>query len=133
VSLVLVDIDHFKRVNDRHSHLVGDAVLRALATEIGRHCRVSDLAARIGGEEFVVLLPNTGFREACTVAERVRASIAALNLTRLAPSLRITVSAGVAGSSPGCHADALLAAADEALYAAKRGGRNRVRGNAPDE
>jgi diguanylate cyclase (GGDEF)-like protein len=128
VSLVLIDIDHFKWVNDRHSHLVGDAVLRALSTEITRHCRVSDLAARIGGEEFVVLLPNTGRTEALAVAERLRASVEALDLTQFANGVRITVSAGVAGTSRAMTAEALLAAADEALYAAKRGGRNQVRG-----
>jgi diguanylate cyclase (GGDEF)-like protein len=130
LSLVLIDIDHFKRVNDRHSHLVGDAVLRALATEITRHCRVSDLAARIGGEEFVVLLPNTGRIEALAVAERLRASVEKLPLDQLAEGLRITVSAGVAGTATGIGADALLAEADAALYQAKRGGRNRVRGSA---
>jgi len=131
VSLVLIDIDHFKRVNDRHSHLVGDAVLRALATEITRHCRVSDLAARIGGEEFVVLLPATARQEALAVAERLRTSVEALRLDQLAPRLRITVSAGVAGTTEAMTAEALLAAADAALYEAKRGGRNRVRGARP--
>ncbi len=128
VSLVLIDIDHFKWVNDRHSHLVGDAVLRALASEITRHCRVSDLAARIGGEEFVVLLPNTARTEALAVAERLRASVEALDLTQFANGVQITVSAGVAGTNRAMTPDALLAAADEALYAAKRGGRNQVRG-----
>jgi diguanylate cyclase (GGDEF)-like protein len=136
VSMVLVDIDHFKRVNDRHSHLVGDAVLRALAAEITRHCRVSDLAARIGGEEFVVLLPRTSPVEARAVAERLRTSVASLDLGRLAAGLRVTVSAGVAGlpgavgldASPGTATpEHLLAAADAALYDAKRSGRNRVR------
>ena len=131
VSLVLIDIDHFKRVNDRHSHLVGDAVLRALAVEITRHCRVSDLAARIGGEEFVVLLPNTGRSEALVVAERLRASVEALDLSRFAPGLRITVSGGVAGTDREMTAEELLAAADTALYMAKRGGRNRVREASP--
>ena len=128
VSLVMVDVDHFKRVNDQHSHLVGDAVLRSLATEISRHCRVSDLAARIGGEEFAVLLPTTTLLEARAVAERLRASVAALDLSAIAPGLRITVSAGVSSSAAGTSVEALLAAADAALYAAKRGGRNRVRG-----
>jgi diguanylate cyclase (GGDEF)-like protein len=127
VSLVLIDIDHFKRVNDRHSHLVGDAVLRALAGEITRHSRVSDLAARIGGEEFVVLLPGTSQPEAMVVAERLRTSVETLKLDEIAPRLRITVSAGVASTADAAGAEALLAAADAAMYEAKRGGRNRVR------
>jgi diguanylate cyclase len=131
VSLVLIDIDHFKRVNDRHSHLVGDAVLRALAGEITRHSRISDLAARIGGEEFVVLLPGTGQREAVVVAERLRTSVETLKLDDLAPRLRITVSAGVASTADAAGAEALLAAADAALYEAKRGGHNRVRAARP--
>jgi diguanylate cyclase (GGDEF)-like protein len=126
-SLVLVDIDHFKRVNDQHSHVVGDGVLRLVADEMTRLSRASDLAARIGGEEFAVLLPATGPVEALAVAERLRASVAELDLSELADGLRITVSAGVAGSGKSGSRD-LLAAADAALYAAKRGGRNRVRG-----
>jgi diguanylate cyclase (GGDEF)-like protein len=127
-SLVLIDIDHFKRVNDRHSHVVGDGVLRVLGREIARHSRVSDLAARIGGEEFAVLLPHTGYFEAFAVAERLRSSVAGLDLSQLAPRLRVTVSAGVASSTESTRAEGLLAAADGALYAAKRGGRNRVCG-----
>lgn len=127
LSLVLVDVDHFKDVNDRHSHPVGDAVLRLLAAEVARHCRVSDLAARVGGEEFAVLLPTTTAAEARMVAERLRASVAALDLSGLAAGLRVTLSAGVAASAPGMSPDALVAAADAALYAAKHGGRNRVR------
>lgn len=126
VSLVLVDIDHFKRVNDRYSHLAGDGVLRMLAAEIARHCRVSDLPARIGGEEFAVLLPGTGELEARTVAERLRTSVSRLDLSQVVPGLRITVSAGVACAHTGTGGDELLAAADAALYRAKRAGRNRV-------
>jgi diguanylate cyclase (GGDEF)-like protein len=125
-SLVLIDVDHFKRVNDQHSHVAGDTVLRLVAAEIARHSRVSDLAARIGGEEFAVLLPRTGIAEACAVAERLRASVAALELGQVAPGLQLTVSAGVAGSRHNGDAEALLAAADSGLYRAKRSGRNKV-------
>jgi diguanylate cyclase (GGDEF)-like protein len=131
-SLVLVDIDHFKLVNDQHSHLVGDGVLQRLAAEMTRLSRASDLTARIGGEEFAVLLPGTAPAEARTVAERLRESVAALDLSDLAADLRVTVSAGVAGWSSGGPKE-LLAAADAALYAAKRAGRNRVCGPQPSE
>jgi diguanylate cyclase (GGDEF)-like protein len=125
-SLVLVDLDHFKQVNDRHSHSTGDGVLRLVAAEIARQSRVSDLPARIGGEEFAILLPDTALPEASTVAERIRVAVAQLDLGALAAGLRVTVSAGVAGSAADPAPDAVLAAADAALYEAKRSGRNRV-------
>jgi diguanylate cyclase (GGDEF)-like protein len=128
VSLALVDVDHFKRINDTAGHAAGDETLRALGELLARRVRGDDLAARIGGEEFVVLLPNTGRTEALAVAERLRASVEALDLTQFANGVRITVSAGVAGTNQAMTPDALLSAADEALYAAKRGGRNQVRG-----
>ncbi|MDQ1651781.1 MAG: hypothetical protein QOI35_981 [Cryptosporangiaceae bacterium] len=130
-SLVLVDLDHFKQVNDRHSHSTGDGVLRLVAAEIARQSRVSDLPARIGGEEFAILLPDTALPEASTVAERIRVAVAQLDLGALAAGLRVTVSAGVAGSAADPAPDAVLAAADAALYEAKRSGRNRVSAAGP--
>jgi len=127
LSLVLLDIDHFKRVNDRHGHLTGDAVLVEVARSIQRAVRDTDLVARYGGEEFAVLLPRTQLAGSLTVAERVRAE-----LHRLRPlpesNLRVTASLGVAGypslqpSSP----NELFEAADSALYRAKRTGRDRI-------
>jgi diguanylate cyclase (GGDEF)-like protein len=122
VSLLLVDIDHFKALNDRHGHQAGDHVLRLVATTLAAACREFDTAARYGGEEFAVLLPATSTDDAVEVAERLRAAIESMPA-----GLQVTVSAGVAtfpfdGTGP----DGLVAAADEALYAAKRGGRNRV-------
>ena len=123
LAVVMVDVDHFKSFNDTFGHPAGDRVLRFVA-ELLRGCaRDTDLAARYGGEEFALVLPSTDRAGALVVAERVRAAIeAATGLER-----RITASVGVAVLDP-AHADpaALLADADAALYAAKRGGRNRV-------
>ncbi len=128
LSLVLVDLDHFKEVNDTHGHAGGDEVLRATAGVLASVCRDVDLAARIGGEEFAILLPETRASGAERVAERVRSRIAQGH--HRAPSgagFRITASAGVAslGREVG-SGEALLQAADDALYRAKGEGRNRV-------
>lgn len=131
---VLLDIDHFKRVNDEHGHLVGDQVLRELAQRVGREVRASDVAARYGGEEFVMLLPNTGLNAGHAVAERVRAAVAATPFRSpdLARPLEVTVSLGIAEFRPAPGAELatagqrLLAAADVALYDAKAAGRDRV-------
>lgn len=125
ISLILIDVDHFKRINDSHSHVVGDAVLRTVASDLARHCRVSDLACRIGGEEFAVLLPGTPADGAMTIAARLRASVADLKVSHMVPALRVTVSAGVA-SVVGGDSVSVIAAADQALYRAKSAGRNRV-------
>jgi diguanylate cyclase (GGDEF)-like protein len=127
VSLVLVDIDHFKGVNDAHTHLVGDEVLRRLSRELAGHCRNSDLAARIGGEEFAVVLPDTSLVEACAAAERLRTAVSAIDLTDLHPGLRVTVSVGVASAQDAEAREPLFGAADAELYVAKRAGRNTVR------
>ncbi len=125
VTVILVDVDFFKRINDNYSHLVGDGVLCAIATELARHCRVTDLACRIGGEEFAILLPATNASEAMAVAQRLRVSVAELDIERQAPGLSTTVSAGVA-SVVGGDSVSMIAAADKALYRAKAAGRNRV-------
>ncbi|MDQ1658291.1 MAG: hypothetical protein QOD41_3374, partial [Cryptosporangiaceae bacterium] len=96
LALVLIDVDHFKRVNDQFSHVAGDAVLGRVAKAITAHCTDRQLAARIGGEEFAVLLPGRGAAEAAATAERIRGTVARLVLDDLADGLRITVSAGVA-------------------------------------
>ncbi|OIQ92236.1 response regulator PleD [mine drainage metagenome] len=129
VSLLLLDIDHFKRVNDVHGHLAGDAVLKGLSELLGRQARAIDRVCRYGGEEITVILPETDLDAAADVAERLRAAVEAqpFGINAVAP-MRITVSIGVAAFP--AHADnahALVAAADVSMYAAKQGGRNRIR------
>jgi two-component system cell cycle response regulator len=122
VSLVLLDVDHFKRLNDEHGHPFGDEVLRAVGTGIGEHLRPFDTAARYGGEEFAVILPKCTVIECETVAERIR-RIAASS-TRAGS---VTLSAGAATfPAHAADADELVRAADEALYRSKRAGRNRL-------
>jgi diguanylate cyclase (GGDEF)-like protein len=123
LSLLILDIDHFKRVNDTFGHIAGDAVLRAMGVLLRRFLRQSDSAARLGGEEFVVLMPGTTLADATAVAERMCQEIAAQE--RVDPP-SITASFGVAGLQGDESGVALLARADAALYLAKTGGRNRV-------
>ncbi len=130
VALAVIDLDHFKRINDRHGHPVGDRVLSAVACAVASVCRRGETAARIGGEELAVILPGAD-REAARVAgERIRRAIAALaiKLGRGKDPLRVTASIGVASTyetgSP--SPDALFAAADRALFAAKAAGRDRT-------
>jgi diguanylate cyclase len=133
-AVALIDIDHFKRVNDTHGHAAGDEVLRAVAHTLAGQVRQSDLVARHGGEEFLLLMPETGAEGAQTLCDKLRRAVAALQVALPeAPgrSLQVTVSIGLAAWQPVCDgppADtaALLAEADRALYAAKQGGRNRV-------
>ncbi|MCC7411676.1 MAG: sensor domain-containing diguanylate cyclase [Gammaproteobacteria bacterium] len=134
LSLLIIDIDHFKRVNDTLGHLAGDLVLRRVAPVIRAQLRSSDVVARYGGEEFTVLLPDTGERRADEIGERIRAAIAALaTRTEGGTTIGITVSIGIATLAPlAARRDAattgteLLSRADAALYRAKSAGRNRV-------
>jgi two-component system cell cycle response regulator len=128
---LLLDVDHFKRINDTHGHPAGDAVLRYVARLIRAQLRGSDVVARYGGEEFVLLLPGTPLPAALDTAERIRRVIAAQTMpVQVAEPLRITVSIGAAallpGDDPAALAADLVQRADQALYAAKQGGRNRV-------
>ena len=127
LAVLMLDIDHFKRINDTHGHPVGDEALRALTAAIGTRLRNNDLLGRLGGEEFMVLLPETGLRGAQAMAERLRAEIAAIRIETARGPLSFTASFGVAVC---IDADGSfergLARADAALYAAKRSGRNRV-------
>ncbi len=126
VGMILADIDHFKAVNDRHGHAIGDAVLRHVAYTIRKQLRAFDLAYRIGGEEFLLLLPGASAGESAELAVQIRLAIEGESIAGVA----VTVSCGVAGSPPGSafDYDDVFRACDEALYEAKGGGRNRVRG-----
>ncbi|WP_059756495.1 GGDEF domain-containing protein [Thiobacillus denitrificans] len=127
LSLLLLDIDHFKRVNDTHGHLAGDAVLRGLGELLGREARAVDRVCRYGGEEITVILPESDFEAAVRFAERLRAAVEAQPFDANSEPIRMTVSIGVATwPVHAASAEALAAAADAAMYAAKRGGRNRV-------
>jgi len=130
LSMILIDVDHFKNYNDSFGHQSGDVCLKAIASTMVSSClRSSDLIARYGGEEFAAILPSTTASGSLTVAERIRADIAALNLPH--PSNeglgRVSVSLGIATVQPdrALEIDQLIAAADRALYAAKHAGRNR--------
>ena len=124
----MLDIDHFKAINDRHGHAVGDQVLTAVAERLHRGVRGPDTVARFGGVEFGVLLPEAGADEACIVTERLLATIRTLEVPG-APGLAVRASAGVAAPLAGApcpeDAEALMTAADRALYEAKRSGRDR--------
>lgn len=126
-AVITLDADHFKAVNDRYGHPGGDAVLQHLAAILGETFREVDVVARIGGEEFAVLLPSTDLSRAAVVAERLRASVASQVVHFDGERIRYTISAGVASVADGMEGiDPLLKRADQALYAAKRAGRNRV-------
>jgi len=129
MALLMFDIDHFKRVNDTYGHAAGDDVLRELASRTLRGMRSFDLVARLGGEEFLVVMPETNLAIAANIAERLRLSVANEPFTLRSNNLRvpITVSIGVAVSrESGENAEDLLKRADDGLYAAKNAGRNRV-------
>jgi len=127
VAVLLIDVDHFKRVNDNHGHLVGDEVLKSLANELRRQVRDSDVVGRFGGEEFTVLLPRTEANEALSIAERLRCGASTLSILVGEIRICVTISIGVAVlGSHGRDLFELLAAADLALYRAKDNGRNQV-------
>lgn len=125
VTALIFDIDHFKGINDRFGHPAGDEILKLFATIVINHLRISDLSGRIGGEEFAALLPCP-LDEGVLAAERVRQAFEASGIVVEDGPVETTVSVGVAGGPAGTELEVLLAAADTALYQAKRGGRNRV-------
>jgi diguanylate cyclase (GGDEF)-like protein len=127
IAVLLADLDHFKKINDVHGHSCGDRALKLFATALNRCIGPDDLAGRIGGEEFAILLTGSSEEAACAVAERVRCAFADAAIEVDGRALRATVSIGVAVSRIGAHDLAsLLARADQALYRAKANGRNRV-------
>jgi diguanylate cyclase (GGDEF)-like protein len=125
VTVMIFDIDHFKGINDRFGHPAGDEILKLFSTVVVNNLRISDLSGRIGGEEFAALLPCS-LEEGALVAERVREAFETSGIVCEEGPVDTTVSIGVAGGPAGTELEVLLAAADTALYQAKRGGRNRV-------
>jgi diguanylate cyclase (GGDEF)-like protein len=125
ICLVLVDVDHFKDVNDRHGHLVGDIVLREVAAVLSGSVRAMDRVARWGGEEFLIALPGGSAVLGAEAATRLRLRVEQHSWSQHAPGLRLTVSAGVS-AGPAGEFETVLSRADAAVYAAKRAGRNRV-------
>ncbi|WP_421855335.1 GGDEF domain-containing protein [Oricola sp.] len=125
-ALLFVDADHFKQINDTFGHLTGDAVLVALGDVIRGNVRQADIAARIGGEEFAVFLPNTDLVTAYEVAERVRLSTREITGHMELHDVGVSVSIGIACHRPGQEIEEVMRAADHGLYAAKNGGRDRV-------
>jgi diguanylate cyclase (GGDEF)-like protein len=128
LALIMIDVDHFKNYNDEYGHLAGDQVLITVADAIRSPLRPNDLVARFGGEEFAVLLPETTVSNAEIIAERLRDHVAKADPgmldNRQLPA--VTISLGIAGRQPGYSLDMMIAAADVAMYHAKRNGRNRV-------
>ena len=132
-ALLMVDLDHFKQVNDSYGHQLGDKVLQSIAWEIKGSLRQYDSAARFGGEEFALLLPETTLKGAKLVAERLRQSINDIEFAGPLSGLKMTVSIGIATipSDNVRSVSDLIRLADDALYAAKRNGRNRVENSIP--
>jgi diguanylate cyclase (GGDEF)-like protein len=133
ISMMMLDIDHFKKVNDTHGHPFGDAVIQRVAEVLTATIRVSDILCRYGGEEFAIILPNVACDAAVQAGERIRARIAAIRLSKAGVPVSVTASIGVADHDPttGTIApDYLVEAADRALYLAKSSGRNCVQRSA---
>jgi diguanylate cyclase (GGDEF)-like protein len=126
IAVALIDIDHFKQINDQYSHALGDAVLRSLGAILRVHTRANDLAARYGGEEFVLVLTNVSAKQMAERMERLRTAIEQQNWFALHPTLRVTASVGIAVADGTQGFKKLIESADAALYDAKRNGRNRV-------
>lgn len=124
--LALIDLDHFKTVNDNHGHPAGDSVLHGFAQAALPLLRITDVLARWGGEEFMLLMPASKLPEACVALERMREQLAGMSFEQLGPQRRITLSAGIADARPGDAIGPLIERADRALYHAKSLGRDRV-------
>lgn len=125
-SVIIADIDYFKKINDTYSHLAGDLILKRVAETFNSCIRIEDCCGRWGGEEFLLLLAGTDRDDAAIVAEKLRAAVAGLTTEWQGEMLRVTVSLGVTGFRLGMSIDECIRQADEAMYRAKAGGRNRV-------
>ncbi len=126
-SLLMIDIDDFKKVNDTYGHQAGDKVLKEIAREIRSTLRARDVVARYGGEEFAVLLPGTTFGQAIRIAERLRKNIEKMSVIHNDEAIPVTVSIGVATARKGIDETSIVEIADKALYLAKRSGKNQVK------
>ena len=126
LTAIMCDIDHFKAINDRFTHAAGDEVLRRVAKILQANTRSSDIVARYGGEEFAIVFTESQPAEALVLAERIRERVEAYSWTEIEPDLRVTISVGLDSDISRASVADMLAAADERLYEAKRGGRNRV-------
>ncbi len=126
LTLVLADLDHFKRINDRYSHAIGDQVLIQVAELLRSNLRQSDVAGRYGGEEFLLILPDTDEQAAFRVCEKLRRCIHGYPWERIAPGLKVTISMGICAQAQASSHEELLQMADRFLYAAKASGRNRI-------
>jgi diguanylate cyclase (GGDEF)-like protein len=125
-SVLMLDIDHFKKINDTHGHPIGDEAIKAMAAAASKHLRPTDMIGRFGGEEFVVMLPHTDESGAVVAAERIRESVANVVVPAGTQDVRFTVSIGAATYARKTTAEQMIECADKALYAAKTGGRNQV-------
>jgi diguanylate cyclase (GGDEF)-like protein len=133
-AALLLDIDHFKRINDTFGHATGDRVLQLVAQQLRNALRPGEFFGRVGGEEFLVVLPTADLRSAHQRAESLRTQVSAIDISTVAPELsRLTASIGVAISRPGDSTRTILQRADAALYRAKASGRDRVLGESPTE
>ncbi|HSH28689.1 MAG TPA: GGDEF domain-containing protein, partial [Thiohalobacter sp.] len=128
LSILMLDVDHFKHYNDTHGHLAGDCALQAVAQAIQGGLRVADTTARYGGEEFVALFPGVDLAAACGIAEQLRQAVREFPVqdAQGRPLPGVTASIGLAGLTPGQDRDQLLEAVDAALYRAKNAGRDRI-------
>lgn len=126
ISILMIDVDHFKQVNDSWGHQIGDEILESVARIAGHHLRDADVIGRYGGEEFIVLLPESSARQAMIVAERIREGIAAHGIDTGKGTVKVTISAGIADALSEDTLDWLIRRADQALYEAKEAGRNRA-------
>ncbi len=129
LSVIMLDLDHFKKINDTYGHLAGDFILKEICDILNKLVRREELLARYGGEEFVIALPETALSTACTIAEKARRMVERHEFTFAGTEIRVTISLGCAELSPmAADPNNFLRAADERLYEAKRAGRNRVAG-----
>jgi diguanylate cyclase (GGDEF)-like protein len=126
VGVIMIDVDHFKKINDSRGHAAGDAVLRIIASGIAAMVRPYDAVGRYGGEEFLIVAPNCGLAETWELAERVRLHVAGCNIIVGGSSVHVSLSLGVATGEASVDLEKVLHAADAALYQAKNAGRNRV-------